>query len=186
MAELAVHVVFHLILYLLWHSYQTLLTSKHPLVHLNLNGMYKKLFYLTLHTYSMILNLNYPKLNQIFAPSSLDSFTHFIDAPEIKRCAKLIQDERETHIPGSLLMTLGNETFDCLRQTVLPSTLLKILPEEGNLIDKFGRSINEIMLENGFVKPYDKVYCSKLPEYQAISLEAKHNRNGLFKHILSF
>jgi micrococcal nuclease len=120
-----------------------------------------------------------------------------IDAPEIKPCAKLIQDERETHIPGSLLMTLGYESFNFLRAAVLPGTLVTIVQEEGNLMDKFGRtlayillpdgrSINEIMLDNGYVKPYDKVYCSKLPEYQALSLEAKRNRNGLFKDFSSF
>jgi len=120
-----------------------------------------------------------------------------IDAPEIKPCAKLIQDERETHIPGSLLMTLGYESFAFLRNLVLPGTSISILQEVGNLTDKYGRtlayiilpdgkSINEIMLENGYVKPYDKIFCSKLPEYQAIFLEAKRNRNGLFRNNLTF
>ncbi len=30
-----------------------------------------------------------------------------IDAPEISQCKKLIQDERETHLPGDLLRQLG-------------------------------------------------------------------------------
>ncbi|MFZ1750318.1 MAG: thermonuclease family protein [Saprospiraceae bacterium] len=73
--------------------------------------------------------------------------------------------------------------------------MVTIVQEEGNMTDKYGRtlayvvlpdgrSINEIMLYNGYVKPYDKVYCSKLPEYQAISLEAKRNRNGLFGYTI--
>jgi len=117
-----------------------------------------------------------------------------IDAPEIKPCAKLFQDERETHIPGSLLMTLGYKSFGFLREKVLPDTLITIIQEQGNLNDKYGRtlayvllpdgrSINELMLENGFVKPNDKVYCSMLPEYQTISLKAKSRKVGLFKEV---
>lgn len=120
-----------------------------------------------------------------------------IDAPEIKPCAKLIQDERETHIPGSLLMTLGYKSFEFLRETVLPGTLVTIIQEVGNITDKYGRtlayillpdgrSINELILENGYVKPYDKIYCSKLPEYQTIFLKAKSNGNGLFQVISAF
>ena len=30
-----------------------------------------------------------------------------IDAPESKKCRKLLQDERETHLPGQLLLMLG-------------------------------------------------------------------------------
>jgi len=31
-----------------------------------------------------------------------------IDAPAVKKCRKLLQDEREAHLPGQLLMELGN------------------------------------------------------------------------------
>ena len=120
-----------------------------------------------------------------------------IDAPEIKPCAKLIQDEKETHLPGSLLMTLGYKSFGFLRKTVLPGTLITIIQEKGNMNDKYertlayvllpdGRSINEIMLKNGFAKPYNKVYCSKMAEYQAISLKAKGRMKGLFKEVPLF
>ncbi len=44
----------------------------------------------------------------------------------------------------------------------------------------------QIMLENGFVKPYEKYYCSKLPVYQAISLKAKRKKKGLFKEVVAF
>ena len=120
-----------------------------------------------------------------------------IDAPEIKPCAKLIQDERETHIPGSLLMTLGFKSFEFLRETVLPGTLVTIIQEQRNMTDKYGRtlayiilpngkSINEIMLKNGFAKPYEKVYCSKMAEYQAINLKAMGRKKGLFKEVALF
>ena len=120
-----------------------------------------------------------------------------IDAPEIKLCAKLIQDERETHLPGSLLMTLGYKSFGFLRKAVLPGTLITIIQEQGNMNDKYGRtlayvllpdgrSINEIMLKNGYAKPYEKVYCSRMAEYQAISLKAMGRKKGLFKEVALF
>lgn len=37
-----------------------------------------------------------------------------IDAPEIKRCLKLDQDERETHLPGQLLIEVGQQSWQYL------------------------------------------------------------------------
>ncbi len=120
-----------------------------------------------------------------------------IDALEIKPCAILIQDERETHLPGSLLITLGYKSFNFLRATLLRGTNVTVIQEENNLSDKYGRTlasiilpdgrcINEILLGNGYVKPYDKIYCEKLPEYQAIFLNAKRRKVGLFKEVNDF
>lgn len=120
-----------------------------------------------------------------------------IDAPEIKRRDKLTQDERELHLPGSYLLTLGYKSFDFLRNKIKPGRKVTIVQESSNLLDKYGRtlayvilpngkSINEILLENGFAKPYDKIYCEKLPIYQAISLRAKSRNRGLFKEISTF
>jgi micrococcal nuclease len=120
-----------------------------------------------------------------------------IDAPEIKRGDKLIQDERELHLPGTFLMTLGYKSFDFLRNKIKPGRKVTLIQETSNLRDKYGRtlayvilpngkSINEILLENGFAKPYDKIYCEKLPIYQAISLKAKSRRRGLFKELHAF
>jgi len=120
-----------------------------------------------------------------------------IDAPETKRGDKLKQDERELHIPGSFLLTLGYKSFDFLRNRIKPGRKVTLVQESSNLTDKYGRtlayvllsngkSINELMLENGFAKPYDKVYCEKLPIYQAISLRAKSRKRGLFKEVRLF
>jgi micrococcal nuclease len=120
-----------------------------------------------------------------------------IDAPETKRGDKLKQDERELHIPGSFLLTLGYKSFDFLRNRIKPGRKVTLIQESSNLTDKYGRtlayvllsngkSINELMLENGFAKPYDKVYCEKLPIYQAISLRAKSRKKGLFKEVRLF
>ena len=45
-----------------------------------------------------------------------------IDAPEIKPCRKLIQDERETHMAGQLLMMLGRQSFNFLIELIPPGT----------------------------------------------------------------
>ncbi len=136
-------------------------------------------------------------VRNIFTKREEEIRLYGIDAPEITLCAKLKQDERETHIPASLLMTLGYRSYNFLKELVLPGTFVTIVQEESNLIDKYGRTlayiilpdgrtINEILLEQGFVKPYDKIYCSKLPEYQAIYLVAKRNKYGLFDQISTF
>jgi micrococcal nuclease len=120
-----------------------------------------------------------------------------IDAPEIKRGDKLIQDERELYLPGTFLLTLGYKSFGFLRNKIKPGTKVTLVQETSNLTDKYGRtlayiilpngkSINEILLENGFAKPYDKIYCEKLPIYQAISLRAKSRKKGLFKEVAAF
>jgi len=120
-----------------------------------------------------------------------------IDAPEIKRGVKLTQDERELHLPGTFLLTLGFKSFDFLRNKIKPGRKVTIVQEVTNLNDKYGRtlayvilpngkSINEILLENGYAKPYDKIYCEKLHTYQAISLKAKSRKRGLFREVTAF
>jgi micrococcal nuclease len=59
------------------------------------------------------------------------------------------------------------------------------------MVDGYGRtlayvilvnsqSVGEILIENGFAKPYSKVYCDDLPKYQMLSLKAKLEKKGLF------
>jgi micrococcal nuclease len=136
-------------------------------------------------------------VRNIFTKKEEEIRLYGIDAPEITLCVKLKQDERETHIPASLLMTLGYRSYNFLKELVLHGTIVTIVQEESNLIDKYGRTlayiilpdgrtINEILLEEGFVKPYDKIYCEKLPIYQDIYLKAKGRKKGLFKDVLNF
>ena len=56
-----------------------------------------------------------------------------IDAPESKRCKKLIQDERETHLPAQLLLMLGRLSLNFLIELIqifllLLNILIMILP----------------------------------------------------------
>ena len=136
-------------------------------------------------------------VRNIFTKREEEIRLYGIDAPEIKKCSKLTQDERETHLPGSFLITLGYKAFDYLRKKVKPGTKVTIIQESQNTEDKYGRtlayvilpngtSINEMMLKNGYVKAYDKIYCSKLPEFQAFYLKAKRKKKGLFKDVSIF
>ena len=114
-----------------------------------------------------------------------------IDAPEIKSCRKLFQDERETHIAGALLMLLGRLSFNFLKEIVLPGTLLNIELEKGNEEDPYGRTLayvylpdgrclNEIMIAEGYAKPYSRYYCSELTNYQILNMKAKNEKRGLY------
>ena len=89
-----------------------------------------------------------------------------IDAPELRMCGKLDQDERETHIAGQLLMKMGR-----MAQKFMIG-VAPYLPD--------GRCLNEIMIAEGFAKPYNRFFCSELPKYQLLSNTAKIKGKGLF------
>ena len=136
-------------------------------------------------------------VRNIFTKKEEEIRLYGIDAPEIKRGEKLKQDEKELHLPATFLLTLGYKSFDFLRIKIKPGRKVTLVQESLNLTDKYGRtlayvflsngkSINEILLENGFAKPYDKIYCDKLPIYQAMCLRAKSRKKGLFKEVSTF
>ena len=114
-----------------------------------------------------------------------------IDAPELRMCRKLNQDERETHIAGQLLMELGRKAQKFMISVVPPETNITLVQEEQSQIDAYGRTLayvylpdgrclNEIMIEEGFAKPYNRFFCSELPKYQLLSNTAKIKQKGLF------
>jgi hypothetical protein len=43
-----------------------------------------------------------------------------------------------------------------------------------------GSCLNELMIAEGFVKPYNRFFCSELPKYQELSNTAKIKQKGLF------
>lgn len=114
-----------------------------------------------------------------------------IDAPELKPCRKLIQDERETHLAAQFLMELGRKSLKYLLEIAPPNTNVSILLETENEIDLYGRTLayvfledgsclNEIMIKEGFAKPYSRYFCNELPKYQMLNLNAKNEQKGLF------
>lgn len=122
-----------------------------------------------------------------------------MDAPEIKRCSKLSQDEKETHIAAELLIHLGIAARRSLASLIPPGTPIMLRQELNNTTDVYGRhlvyayhpdhpeiSINEIMVRDGYAKPYEKMYCALLPELQVLNFEAKRNKQGLYTLTNSF
>lgn len=120
-----------------------------------------------------------------------------IDAPELSPCKKLKQDERETHLPGRLLMEFARQSYNFLKEIACIGENITLVQEAGNQKDRYGRTLayvtlpngnvlNELMVENGFAKPYDKLYCSELPKYQELNLKAMTNKKGLYSHVNRF
>lgn len=120
-----------------------------------------------------------------------------IDAPEIKRCKKLMQDEKNLHLPGQLLIELGNRASEFLRTLIWKGSIISIHQEKRNTVDIYGRQlcyaylpdgrcINELMVSNGFAKAYNEYYCEKLPHYQFLNTLAKQNYKGLYNIVTAF
>jgi len=120
-----------------------------------------------------------------------------IDAPEIRRSKKLQQDERETHLPGQLLLSLGHQSKTFLNTIAPVGTSVTIQMEKSNSIDSYGRTLayvfltdctclNEIMISEGFAKPFSKYYCRALAEYLQLSFSARSQQKGLFGLVSNF
>jgi len=120
-----------------------------------------------------------------------------IDAPEIKVCKKLKQDEKELHLPGSLLIELGGISMAYFRSTLPVDTLVHVKQESRNKEDKYGRKlcyafmqdgtcINEVLVAEGYAKPYAGVYCNELPKYQLLNTFAKQTSKGLYSIVERF
>jgi len=114
-----------------------------------------------------------------------------IDAPELTPCKKLKQDEREAHLSGRFLMELALHSYQFLIRKAKIGINITLIQEVGNETDPYGRTLayvvlpngntlNEIMVKNGYAKPYDKLYCSELPKYQELNLRAKTRKKGLY------
>ena len=80
---------------------------------------------------------------------------------------------------------------------MLPGTSLSIGFEKGIEIDAYGRTlafvylpdgrcINEIMIAEGYAKPYDRYYCRELTNYQILNMKAKMERKGLYAIVDKF
>jgi micrococcal nuclease len=120
-----------------------------------------------------------------------------IDAPEIKRSRKLRQDERETHMPGELLMVLGQASKQYLSSIAPVGTSITLLMEKQHGYDVYGRTLayvllpdgsclNEQMIIEGYAKAYSKYYCNQLASYQIKNVEAKQGKKGLYSAVNSF
>ncbi len=120
-----------------------------------------------------------------------------IDAPEINYCNKIKKDEKELNIPAAFLIQLGFSSFNFLKSQVNLEENCTLIQEENNLVDKYGRLLgylvladgrilNEIMIKEGYAKPYNEVFCEMLPMYQEWNLQARINQKGLYNQVNKF
>lgn len=117
-----------------------------------------------------------------------------IDAPEVCNCKKLRQDEKETHLPGELLMQLGRASKEFLR-TLLPfGTSISYCSPGTSKFDLYGRllayvylnngrCINQEIVKAGYAKAFEKYSCDQLPLLIALNLEARREHRGNYQSV---
>ena len=120
-----------------------------------------------------------------------------VDAPEISQCKKLLQDERETHLPGDLLRQLGLLSKKILVDLLPIGTKILYRCTDRNSVDIYRRTlayayladgtcINEELLKMGYVKPLDKYICDDIIVYKALNAAARLNKRGLYNLVSCF
>ena len=120
-----------------------------------------------------------------------------IDAPEVRRSRKLKQDEKETHLPGQLLLELGQASKKYLSSIAPVGTSVILVMNKQHNYDFYGRTLayallsdhsclNEIMINEGYAKPYEKYYCEALIAYQKLNTFAREERRGLYQKVSVF
>lgn len=136
-------------------------------------------------------------VSDIFSGNEIEIRLLGIDAPEIKKCKKLIQDERELHLPGELLIELGRVSLLHLRSVLPVGTPVSFFTENKNTTDIYGRtlayvflpsgeSVNELLLQEGLVKPFNRLYCTQQINYQLLHSKAKLEKKGHFAIVEKF
>lgn len=120
-----------------------------------------------------------------------------IDAPEKSVCKKLLQDEREAHMPGQLLVELGRQSHLFLRSLVPIGTIISYYSDQKNSHDLYNRllvfaylpngaCINELLLKKGYAKVLDKYQCDELAHYRTLNFDARRNKKGLYHQVENF
>jgi micrococcal nuclease len=114
-----------------------------------------------------------------------------LDAPENKRNKKLRKDEKETHLAGEFLLKLGYLSTQFVLTIAPPGSNITLITEKQNYYDFYkrqlaylilpdGRCLNEILLAEGYAKPMNEYYCSRLSDFQVLNNVAKLENKGLY------
>ena len=136
-------------------------------------------------------------LEDIVSKKEFEVRLYGIDAPEINYCNKIKKDEIELQVPAALLIKLGYLSFNFLKDQDNLGDVCTLVQEQNNLVDKYGRLLgylilndgrvlNEIMIKEGYAKPYNEVFCEMLPMYQEWNLQAKNSSKGLYSIVNKF
>ena len=117
-----------------------------------------------------------------------------IDAPEVSNCKKLIQDERETHLPGQLLIELGRASKQFVTSLVPIGTRVTYVSVSSSNVDVYGRllayvylsdgrCINQEIVKAGYAKAFNKYHCDQLPLLIALNAEARREHRGNYQSV---
>jgi micrococcal nuclease len=158
---------------------------------------YKQHLLKTQHKVAKVVDGDGLFVYDIFTKKEIEIRLLGIDAPELKNCKKLIQDERETHLPGHLLKELGRSSFNYLLSLAPKDTTISFATESMNNTDPYGRTLayvflpdgtclNEEMIKSGYAKPFDKYFCSQLAYYKQLSIFAKGEQRGNYSRVQQF
>jgi micrococcal nuclease len=113
-----------------------------------------------------------------------------IDAPEVSNCKKLREDERETHMPGGLLLELGRASKLYLQMLLPIGTKISYVSAVKSSQDVYGRllayvylndgrCINQEIVRAGYAKAFDKYDCDQLSLLIALNAEARREHRGI-------
>ena len=136
-------------------------------------------------------------LEDIVSKKEFEVRLYGIDAPEINYCNKIKKVEIELQVPAALLIKLGYLSFNFLKDQFNLGDVCTLVQEQNNLVDNYGRLLgylilndgrvlNEIMIKEGYAKPYNDVFCEMLPMYQEWNLQARINQKGLYNQVNKF
>lgn len=117
-----------------------------------------------------------------------------IDAPEVSNCKKLRQDERETHLPGELLMEFGLASKRYVASLLPIGEPVAYVSNQSNNKDAYGRMlayvylsdgrcINQEIVKAGYAKAYDKYHCDQLPLLLTLNAEARREHRGNYQSV---
>ena len=92
---------------------------------------------------------------------------------------------------------LGRLSLNFLIELIPPGTKLTVKTDSKDSLDIYGRTlayvyfpdgrcINEILVSEGYAKPYSRYYCNELTNYQILNKKAKNERKGLYRMVNSF
>ncbi len=130
-------------------------------------------------------------VKNIFNKNEKEIRLYGLDAPENKKNKKLRKDEKETHLAGEFLLNLGYLSTQFVLSIAPPGTNVTLITEKQNYYDFYkrqlaylilpdGRCLNEILLAEGYAKPMNEYFCSKLQLFQDLNCTARLESKGLY------
>jgi micrococcal nuclease len=130
-------------------------------------------------------------VKEIFGKKEKEIRLYGLDAPENKSNKKLRKDEKETHLAGEFLIKLGHLSTQFVLNIAPPGTNVTLITEKQNYYDFYkrqlayiilpdGSCLNEILLAEGYAKPMNEYYCSRLSDFQVLNNAARLEKKGLY------